>query len=315
VTDYVLEHKTTSEDCGPGSRYWAKLTLDAQISTYLVGARELGFQPQGVLYDVLRKPALRPLEANRARSVKEAPREYRDRCFADIASKPDHYFQRGVVVRLEEEERDAAADVWQTAEQIREARTRGRWPRNVDSCEQYHRLCDYWEVCTGERSLDDPLFFETKPGAHSELEAASKRHLPLITASSARTFRACARRYYFSYELKRRTRATAGSLAFGRLIHTALEAWWKAPRDKALYASLLAMYEASRDGRGEVHASYELAKAEAMMTGYTARWLDDTHEPLAIEAEFEAPLRNPETGALSRTFSLAGKLDGVVRKP
>ena len=49
------------------------------------------------------------------------------------------------------------------------------------------------------------------------------------------------------------------------------------------------------------------------MTGYHTRWIDDAHEALAIEAEFETDLTNPETGAKSRTFALAGKLDGVVR--
>lgn len=57
---YVGEHKTTSLEIGPGSPYWKRLTLDSQVSNYLPGARALGFEPVGVLYDVVKKVNLRP---------------------------------------------------------------------------------------------------------------------------------------------------------------------------------------------------------------------------------------------------------------
>lgn len=298
----VMEHKTSSEDIGLGSLYWRKLTLDAQISNYIVGARALGFEPEGVLYDVLRKPALRPLEANSKRAQEESPLAYRDRMLAAIAEKPDHYFQRGVVVRLEEEERDAAFDVWQVADQIRLSRNANRWPRNVDSCSQYNRLCDYWSVCAGEGSITDGALFEATE-THPELDS-TKHHLPLLTSSSARTFRACARRYYYAYEQNVRPRVKAGALAFGTLIHKGLEAWLKTGGD--LDSALFAMKAPAYD--------HDAAKAEAMIRGYHARWASEALTVLAVEREFVTELRNPETGAASRTFARAGKLDAIVRK-
>jgi hypothetical protein len=59
MTRLVVEHKTTSSDIGPGSAYWAKLTLDTQVSAYL-GAHE---GVEGMLYDVIRKPGIRPYKA------------------------------------------------------------------------------------------------------------------------------------------------------------------------------------------------------------------------------------------------------------
>lgn len=59
----LVEHKTSSEDIGAGSAYWRRLILDAQISTYMVGARALGFEPIEMLYDVAKRPALRPYTA------------------------------------------------------------------------------------------------------------------------------------------------------------------------------------------------------------------------------------------------------------
>jgi PD-(D/E)XK nuclease superfamily len=320
----TLEHKTSSEDISPGSIYWKKLTLDAQISNYMIGTRALGYEPDGILYDVLRKPANDPFTATplerrtytkptkkdpvphlyaTQREVDETPLEYRDRLLALIAEKPDYYYQRGVVVRLEDEERDAAFDTWQVAERIRLSRHSGRWPRNVDSCSQYHRMCDYWEVCTGETTITD-LRYVVGP-VHPELSGDVKRHpLPLLTTSSARTYNACAKRYQFAYEMGVRRRETAGALRFGTLIHLGLETWLLSGLN--LDAALAAMRTETYD--------FEAAKAEAMMRGYDCRWRDEPLEVLAVEKEFSTPLLNPETGSASRTFLRAGKLDAVVRR-
>jgi PD-(D/E)XK nuclease superfamily len=297
-----MEHKTASEDIGLGSVFWKRLRLDAQASNYIAGARALGFEPDGVLYDVLRKPALRPLEVNSKRSVAETPEEYGKRCLADILEKPDYYFQRGTVVRLESEERDAAFDTWQVADQIRQSRNLERWPRNVDSCAPYGRMCGYWSVCSGEAQLEDPALFEATE-IHPELEG--KHRLPLLTSSSARTYRACARRYFFAYETARRPRAKAGSLHIGSLVHKGLEAWMNGGYD--LDAALSAMTSSG-------DSTHDDAKAKAMMCGYHARWSGEPLEIVAVEKEFTAPLLNPETGAASRTFERGGKLDAIVRK-
>ena len=294
----VIEHKTTSEDCSPGSIYWQKLTLDAQISNYLVGARALGFAPDGVLYDVLRKPAIRPYEANSKRAVAETPQEYFVRCAEEILSDPNKYYQRGKVVRLEQEERDAAYDMWQTAEAIRSSRNAERWPRNVDSCAQFNRLCDYWSVCSGQTTVEDGVYF-IREQSHVELEG--KHHLPLITTSSARAYRACPRRYYYSYELGAKARRKGNALAFGTLIHKGLEAWLLGGLEAALAAVAGPTY------------GFDDAKAEAMLRGYDARWALSEYETIAVEKEFVAALRNPETGAASRTWLLGGKVDGIVR--
>lgn len=299
MTTLVIEHKTTSDDIAQGSKYWALLTIATQASQYMVGARALGFEPDGLLYDLLRKPALKPLEVNSKRSEPETPEAYRVRCLEAIAEDPDKYYQRGVVIRLEEEEKDAAYDAWQTAEQIRLSRNSGRWPRNTGACDAYHRLCDYFPICSGMATETDLRYEKTQ--AHPELDG--KTHLPMLTASSAASYRSCPRKYSLAYEKGIRAKEPAGTLHFGTKIHLALEVWMKT---KDLASSLLAM----RSGA----YSYDDAKAEAMIIGYDARWRDDPMEVLVVEKEFTAALVNPDTGAASRTWQLAGKLDGVVRR-
>ena len=57
-----VEHKTTSEDIGLGSTYWRRLTINSQVSTYYAGAKSLGHEVDGCIYDVIRKPGIRPAQ-------------------------------------------------------------------------------------------------------------------------------------------------------------------------------------------------------------------------------------------------------------
>jgi hypothetical protein len=186
---YVVEHKTTSEDIAPGADYWARLQIDAQVSNYIAGARCLGFEPAGVIYDVVRKPGGGPLKATPLESRKytkatakepsrlyagqretdETPEAYYERLNATIGADLEGYYARALVVRLEAEEREAEADLWQTGVQIRDARRLRVWPRNADACVRYGRKCEFFEVCTGAASLDDPTRYRRAETPHEEL--------------------------------------------------------------------------------------------------------------------------------------------------
>lgn len=225
---YVVEHKSTSEDLGPGTTYWERLQLDSQVSTYLAAAEAIGYPVEGCLYDVIGKPRSKPLEATpeadrkytlprfkqcpecrkknadppphpiklkdgavvfcepdpdgprrvqtdpggklyaTQRDASETASDYHDRIIADIADNPLRYYARGTVVRLEDEELDAAHDTWAIARAIRDSQLANRWPRNPDACARFGRLCDYWPICTRTADPDDTNAFEFKP-PHTEL--------------------------------------------------------------------------------------------------------------------------------------------------
>lgn len=188
---YVVEHKTSSEDIGPGSQYWERLRIDAQISTYFAGARALGHEPAGCLYDVIAKSRHAPLKATPEESRKytkdgrlyanqrdrdESAEEYGVRLAEVICAEPDRYYRRGFVVRLPDEEREAAYDAWQTARLMREARAAGIYPRNVSSCERYGRMCGYFPVCTHAASLDDATMYQRVDNIHPELAPVVPEH-------------------------------------------------------------------------------------------------------------------------------------------
>lgn len=238
------------------------------------------------------------------REFDETPEEYRERLLADIAEHPDEYFARGEIVRMADEESAAAQDVWAIAERIRASQVTGRWPRNVDACDSYGRFCEYWPVCTGETTIDDPTRYRDSD-EHEELSAEDgKVHLPLITTSSMKSYRSCPRKYYYAYELRRRAVETSDALRFGTLIHRGLEAWWKTASLDAALAAL--------EG-GESTDPYERVRAECLMRGYHARWIDEPFYVLAVEHEFRTALVNPDTGRASRTFERGGKMDAVAK--
>lgn len=54
------------------------------------------------------------------------------------------------------------------------------------------------------------------------------------------------------------------------------------------------------------------ASISGLLVGYDARWRGMTWRTVEVEEEFQVPITNPETGRNSRTFTFAGKVDGVV---
>ena len=335
---YLFETKTTSEDLAPGSTFWKRTVLDPQLSLYLPAIRKMGHDPHGCIYDVLKKPGQLPssialvdelglkivLDASGQRvrtkdgkkwrqtgdtdagyvlqSRPETPEEYGARCLDAIAEDPARYYARGVVVRLEADEREAAIDTWNTASQMREAKRLNVYPKNPDSCMSWSRECDYLNVCAGMASVDDPLLFRREE-AHTELVeegATLSNDLSLLTQSSMRAYRSCPKKFYYRYVVRQRTLKKAETLSTGTSIHDALDVFRRTGGD--LDAAKKALATTDLFGR---------AKEEAMLLGYAARWGKPTGF-ISIEETFRIPLVNPETGAASRTFSLGGRVDAIV---
>ncbi len=185
---FVLEHKTSSEEIAPGSAYWRRLHMDGQVSVYFDGAAALGHRPAGCVYDVLRKPKAEPLRATPPdqrkyrkadgdlyagqRATDETPGEFFERVALRLAEAPNEFFVRGEVVRIGGEMDEARHDVWILAQQVRDAERTGRLPRNPDACQMFGRPCEFWAVCSGEASLDDPTRFTRLDFPHPELSPA-----------------------------------------------------------------------------------------------------------------------------------------------
>lgn len=275
---YLVEHKSTSSGIAPGEAYWRHLAINNETPLYLSAARALGHDVHGVVYDVLRKPALRP-------KVAETPEEFRVRCLGAIAETPDEYLARATVVRSRQEIEEATIDLLASTKAIREARRRGVWIKQPHSCERYHRWCEYFPVCNGEARITDDVRFEDRETSET------------ISKSGLETWHRCPREFFFGRVLGRQAkRADTGPLAMGVSMHKALDTW------------------ASGSDMPDVvmRDPFEAAKLNAMVAAYACRWSRDEWEVVAIEKEFSVPVRHPVTRRKTKEV-LHGFIDAIVR--
>lgn len=170
----VLEYKTSGEDIGRDAEYWLRLRIDPQISLYVLAARALGFDAATVLYDVTRKPTIR-LRRD------ETPTQFGERLRTDIGDRPDYYFARREIPRLEQDLAEHQPEVWQQARALVGHRDRaeqlGRdaqhaWFRNVGrfTC----GTCSFADLCLQSIAVDPtgtvaPSGFRFLSNVHPEL--------------------------------------------------------------------------------------------------------------------------------------------------
>jgi len=136
----------------------------------------------------------------------------------------------------------------------------------------------------------------------------------ILTFSALDTFRCCPRKYKLRFLDCLQPRERPETLAFGSAVHEALQLWYTLPADAQRLMKVLELLDAKFAARqSDVEAKRQWQLARAIMTGYAARYAQEEFEVVAVEKEFEAEIRNPDTGRSSQTFSVAGKVDGIVR--
>lgn len=176
----VHEEKLTGSDITEGSDYWLRLRYDGQLSQYFLAAQRLGHDVQTILFDVTRRPTLRPRDipirdidgfkivhdrkgnrvllpsgkprqaANREEGWEiqvraETPDEWQERILKDIEQRPDWYFVRHEIPRLQQDLADFEAEIWQQAAALRECRRKGWWFRNASKLTCPY--CPFKDLC------------------------------------------------------------------------------------------------------------------------------------------------------------------------
>jgi hypothetical protein len=100
------------------------------------------------------------------------------------------------------------------------------------------------------------------------------------------------------------------NLHFGAIIHECLQTWHQR-RDVNEVLALIDRLCPNRLQDEDQRRDWHLAIA--MMRAYATRHATEDFTIVALEKTFEGPIVNPATGASSRSFVLAGKVDGIVR--
>lgn len=190
----VREFKTTSLDIEQDSEpYWLQLSMDSQISLYILGAESLGHQAEECLYDVVHKPGQRPLKATpiesrkykkdgtlyaAQREIDETPVEYGARIAAELAENPDKHFRRREIPRLESQIEDALFDCWQATQTMTSSHRAKRAVRNPASCFAFSSQCPFWEVCSIGADPSQMSSLRQLSSPHPELSEGEESNEP-----------------------------------------------------------------------------------------------------------------------------------------
>lgn len=185
----LVEHKTTSDDPTPGSTYSSRVHVDEQISYYMQAATQLGYRPDTIVYDVIKKPDIRPLKAvanvklkkdgeprKGQRMADETPDEFGKRFLEEIQADVKKYIVQIPVKRLSNEMERFDKEVWGQSEIMRFSNEAQYHPRNSHACgRHYGSNCPYLDVCRGTARLQDTSKFVKLDNLHPELHAGTKR--------------------------------------------------------------------------------------------------------------------------------------------
>lgn len=261
---FLLEHKTTSEDVAdPNAPYWRRLAIDCQVSMYGLAMWQSGQKLDGTLYDVIRKPTIRPKELPKGNPKKpdcenvgtlvEIERRgtyygggipddtrrairngwltredawlYRHRLTEDVIARPANYYQRRIVPRLDDDLSEWSVELWDMAQEIHAAQRQNRHYRNSEACMAYNRPCEYLTLCSGHDTPESDTW-RTTDGVHRELGV--EFNAGVITCSRIKCFQTCRRKHYWRYirNLRRQQEDEAEALYFGQLLHIGLETWF-----------------------------------------------------------------------------------------
>ncbi len=274
---FIIEHKTTSASLDQDGLYFRRLALDSQVSAYVSAAALAGIDVEGVIYDVIKKPLLKPKKG-------ETPAQFEERICYDILEHPDAYYVRSVVKRAPQQLANDDANSLAYLRQIQAMEKAGFFPQNPDSCADYFSACDYLDVCRGEVPI------ESVPKKDEP-----RRSLTIVSNSSLSCFRTCPRKFQYKYvDLRRPKDDGSFALRFGKLMHSALEAWWTTADLPASLATIPADLD-----------PFDRARITALMMGYHARWRAEPWATTHVEVPFEVPIGGTE-------FVRIGQIDAIA---
>jgi hypothetical protein len=261
----LCDHKTTGSHIDDmGAHYWEHLTIDTQISHYMLMGRMQGRPFSQVLWDVVKRPDIRPRRIAQAeldsittngtyygiKVPEETARvaaavKHEDAALLEVRMamecvkwRPDYYFARGDVFRSEAEIDEYLDELriylsFMGCLQQRRDAFGVLPPRNPGACRMFNRTCDFMGLCSGTDTMDSRNW-RRKQRTHPELEQLDPKAdtFRLVSNSSMGVFRACPRKHHYQY-VERIEPATAKPdkiLFFGTVWHSGLEAYLESLR-------------------------------------------------------------------------------------
>lgn len=139
----------------------------------------------------------------------------------------------------------------------------------------------------------------------------------LLTHSRMVSFKTCPRKHHYEYIAGIRRDIDGAPLRMGSALHEGIDIL-KSGRSLDEACQVVYQNYANVPAWATTDEAIEEWTVECeivlrLVTAWQWRWQTDIIEVIATEQAFELPLINPATGAKSRTWNIAGKIDGIVR--
>lgn len=250
----IIDHKTTSLDISdPNAPYWRQLVIEGQVSHYALLSWLNGEKVDDLVWDVMRKPGISPKKLAKAEKAavvssrkyfnvemstetlealqvddRETLEMYEARLAHDcMTERPQWYFQRRPVPRMDNELLEYAGELWDHGQEILNTRNSGRNVRNSGACMLYGSACKFLGICSGYDTPDSDKW-QKKQQVHTELPDLQGDGKDVLTNSRIRCFQTCKRKHYYQYELgiERQDEEEREALLFGSIWHLGLNQWW-----------------------------------------------------------------------------------------
>ncbi len=142
----IVEHKTTA---AIDHNYVARLSLDDQVSTYLVGTeRAWGIKPDRVIYNVMMKPRIRPKQT-------ETREQYLERVMALYVESPQEYLFRADLMASDRDLEQFEKELGLFTQEMERAASLQFYYKNTDAC-SVRGTCPNMPLCVeGEDQAAD----------------------------------------------------------------------------------------------------------------------------------------------------------------
>lgn len=127
----------------------------------------------------------------------------------------------------------------------------------------------------------------------------------VLTHSHMQLRKNCPVAEHYRYERGLVRRAQSASLTIGSAVHRGIETG-KVEEALRMFEGVYPSTQADQDAHEVM-----MATVEAMLTGYFAAY--EPFDSYEAEIPFQVPIINPDTKARSKTFDLAGKVDGLTK--
>lgn len=243
----ISDHKTASR---VDQSYWLGLRGDQQITHYELAARQMELGLDFFLWDVILKPTIKPVKLTKKvlkeleefgtylgiryegrdwqSSEKETPKMYGSRVLREYTSNPEKYFIRREVHRGFDDVIDYLGDLNVVDSAMNRTNTEGRAIRNRSYCKSFGSLCEFHNLCFGDRTG-----FEEKP----KREGGPGFSANSRSTSSVALYMDCRRKWYYSkvMKLQRQDKEYQEALEIGTMFHEGLEVFLRSkPSDMTI---------------------------------------------------------------------------------